>query len=303
MKSKLKLLLLVPSLLVTACGYGLKEVYEGVPYASSVFSKNYYDVWNSSIDYRNSSNKITETKVERALDKETDSVFTSFSDVNFRNVEPKWNEYAYTYDKTSTPSVGSKYEGKTPYGPDVSMFKLDKTFKYGVSSKLFDGQMFCNGDFANARTQVRPNDSEGDKGFGLLFSKECSSATYFMMNFKCSVVKEDDQNLSSQSTNLRLHISFYLKNDSGYTRVPLTYELNDVPTNSGDDHGLEPYSGRLLSYVFFGFSLENIDSNRICGLSIQYDLLSDTYSSSHPEEKTLHSVMLYEVSFPHSSWH
>ena len=46
-----KFLLIVPSLILTSCGYGLKEVYNGVPYNSSNFVDNYYRVWNKNIDY------------------------------------------------------------------------------------------------------------------------------------------------------------------------------------------------------------------------------------------------------------
>ena len=71
-----KIFLIFPSLVLTSCGYGLKEVYDGVPYNSTNFVENYYRVWDKTIDHRNDGNKITKTLDTRVLDYEKDSVFT-----------------------------------------------------------------------------------------------------------------------------------------------------------------------------------------------------------------------------------
>ena len=313
-----KFLLIIPSLVLTSCGYGLKEIYKGVPYASYDFEENYYEVWKGDINYKNiSSSKITKTEQERVLDNDKDKVFTKTFDVEgetnyFKFCEPAWQEYAYTYDKEDPKEGGTK-----AYGPSVCLGNIDKSFKYGVSSKLFDGQMFCNGDFQNSRTQVGasnlPNAARtaNHTGFGLTFEKECNYSEYFMCNFKCSVITDQSQNLGYQTTDLTLKLGFYLKNDTGYTYVPVTYRINEVPTNSGDDHFLEPYSGRYSSYVCFGFKLNDgsevtkdcLNLNRLAGFSFEYIHNSDTYTSAHAGENISHAVMLYEVALPHSTWH
>ena len=294
--SRFKILILAPALLLSACGYGLKEVYSGVPYASSNFFENYYNVWNKTINPYSSENKITSTRNTKVLSETSDKVFTSLSDVNFRNNDSNWNSYAYTYDKEDPG------EGMKAYGPAVRLSNYDDSFKYGVVSKMFDGQMFCNGDYQNARTQVEPTNSGEGKGFGVLFSKECNDASYFMMNFKCSVITEASQNLSSGKSNLKLTISFILKNDTGYTYVPVEYEVDNVPTNSGDDHFIPPYSGRNNMYTCFGFSLENLSLNRLIGFTVQYEKIADTVSPLYSDQ-TYHAMMLYEVSFPYTTWH
>ena len=48
--SPFKLLLIAPSIIITSCGYGLKEVYDGVPYNSSNFFENYYENWDNKIN-------------------------------------------------------------------------------------------------------------------------------------------------------------------------------------------------------------------------------------------------------------
>lgn len=324
-----KILFFVPMLVLTSCGYGLKEVYKGVPYASSDFEANYYDVWKNEINYKNiSSSKITKSETERVLDVEKDKVFTKMTtssqyakgefDSNFQYCEPRCKSnntlYAYTYDK-SEPTKAMNINGvdynQIAYGPAVKLSSVDKSFKYGVSSKLFDGQMFCNGDFQNSRTQVGPSNKGTHNGFGLTFEKECSYSEYFMCNFKCSVITDQSQNLGFQRTDLTLKLGFYLKNDTGYTYVPVSFRITNVPTNSGDDHFLEPYSGRFESYVCFGFKLfdgspaseQCLNLNRLAGFSFEYIHNGDSYSDEHAGENISHAVMLYEISLPHSTWH
>ena len=293
--SRYKLLLIAPSLLLTSCGYGLKETFNGLPYNSSVFAENYFNVWDKRINPFVEGNKITVNKEDYILDEEQDKVFLSLKDTAFRECDDKWNDYEYGYDK-----VEPEESDKKAYGPAVAMTKLDDSFKYGVVSKMFDGQMFCNGDYQRSRTQVEPiNNEDASKGLGVLFSKETNNASYFMMNFKCSVVTETNQNLGRSSTMLEIKINFFLKNDTGYTRVPVSYVIDDVPTNSSDGMPTE----RFNNYVCFGFKLDNIETDRLIGFSIQYDKLMDEYSKAHPEEKTLHAMMLYEVSFPYTTWH
>ena len=296
-----KLLLIAPSLMLTACGYGLKEVYSGVPYNSTVFVENYFNVWNDKINPNKEGNQITERKDLYELDIERDNVFTSVKDSTFKNCDDDFMSYAYTYDRDEPADKSLK-----AYGPAVALSKIDDSFKYGVSSKLFDGQMFCNGDYQNSRTQVAPTNQGTNNGFGLLLSKECNDASYIMMNFKCSLVKEDGSDMTSSepiTSNLRLTIGLYLRNDTGYTYMPFTFEVDKVPTNSGDDHFSEGYKGRWNMYTCFGFKLDNVNTKRLIGFSLQYEKISDTYTAEHLGFKSMHAMMLYEVSFPHTTWH
>ncbi len=299
-KSIFKILLIAPALVVSSCGYGLKEVYSGIPYNTTDFFKNYYNVWNDNINPYKEGNKITVLKDTYELDEVKDKVFRRLSDANFKDVDDSWSTYAYTYDKVE-PTDGTK-----AYGPAVKLSSYDSSFKYGVTSKMFDGQMFCNGDYANARTQVLPTNQDSENpngGFGVLFSKESNDASYFMMNFKCSVVLADNQNLTGARSTLNLKLGLFMRNETGYTYQPLTYTIYDVPTNSGDDHSAPPFSMRNEMYVCFGFSLEKFDTDRLVGFSVQYEKVSDTYSETNPDKTTYHAMMLYEVSFPKTTWH
>lgn len=318
-----KLISLSSVLAISACGYGLKEVYDGIPYNSPVFVNNYFTTWDKSIDYRRSGNNITETIEERVLSKDDDLVFEYLEDVhheedykNFQKCEPDWLDYAYVWDRYEPTELAKK-----AYGPDVSLNKADNSFKKGVRSKLFDGQMFCNGDFQQARVQVGSEESDYS-GFGLQFEKECFSSSYFMCNFKCSTVTDKNQNLRNHlTTNLKLKIGFYLKNDDGFTYIPTSYVIENAPTNSGDDHSEyvseeNRYRGRIGNYVCFGFKLHDandtenkyLDLSRLAGISFEYELLDVIEDGVKPYvppvgETMYHSIMLYEVSLPHSTWH
>ena len=310
---------------ISACGYGLKEVYKGIPYNSPVFAENYFTSWDKAIDYRKSGNSITKTANERIITKNNDLAFEYLESSlheddykNFQACEPLWNDYAYVWDKYEPTELGKK-----AYGPSVSLNKADNSFKEGVRSKLFDGQMFCNGDFQQARVQVG-SIASGYSGFGLQLGKECYSSSYFMLNFKCSLVTDKNQNISRHMTDLKLKLGFYLKNDNGYTYVPVSYTFTGAPTNSGDDHddtwpAETRYRGRINNYVCFGFKLHDdkdtankyLDLSRLAGFSVEYELI-DVYkmegtkrvSYVAPAGETMyHSMMLYEVSLPHSTWH
>lgn len=295
--SRYKLLLLFPALVLSSCGYGLKQTYKGIPYASSVFAENYFNEWNKEINPFSDKNKIVSTSTEMVLGEE-DHTFSSFNSQQFRDCEANWNTYNYIIDLEDNRPAN---DNSILYGQDVKLSAIDDSFKYGVESKLFDGQLFCNGGFENSRVQVEPTNQGEQKGFGLLFKKECARASYFMMNFKACVTREDGSYngvIKDGKSKIVLHINFYVKGESGYKCVPVSYTLDNVFTNMSEYHN---------NYTCFGFRLDrlfdNLNSTRIAGLSVQYEKVSDTYSDANPSEKTMHALWLYEISFPHSSWH
>lgn len=292
-----KILSFVPFLVLTSCGYGLKEVYDGLPYNSTVFEENYYSVWDKTLNPDEKKYQVTETKAERELT-DSDFVFTSVEDLNFKECEQSWNDYIYEEDV----EIYDEDETRTMYGPDVKLSGIDNSFKYGITSKLFDGQLFCNGDYQHARMQIEPSNTKRE-GFGIRFSKEMAAgAPYFMLNFKCSVVTENNYSLSFGYSDVTLKIGFYIKNGNGLTYIPTSYRINEAPTNSGDMP-----SNRNNSYVCFGFKLSEktgdglLNLDRLVGISFEYELNSCTVSLPAGEEP-LYAIMLYEMSFPHSSW-
>ena len=287
MKCKNKfLLLIIPTFLLSGCGYGLKEIYPGEMYNSVLYEKNFYRDWNDDINYRASKNKISNVdEVNKVLDKNEDFVFTSYNDDTFHHVEPNADKYSYT---------DGYNEEKKFYGDVFKLSNIDESFKYGYTSKLFNGQMFCNGYYELARVQI----DEG--GFGMRFSKEIGQYSYFALNFKSSLDYRRDgvsTNIPAHNSSINLIINFYLKEDNEtYKRVPVTYQIDDIPTNMSERLD---YS----NYTFFGFSLDKIKIDRCVGISIEYELLSDEYITLHPNEGWKHCLLLYELFLPYSTWH
>lgn len=331
-------LLLVVAIGLTSCGYSLKELYDRNPYNNVNFVDNYYTTWDKDIDLvNNPNNKILNPDADvKNLEKNGDFVFTEFGDDNLRFLEPQYDSYSYETDLEPTNST----TGKTSYGQGNKLSKIDQSFRYGILSKLYDGQLFCHGQFEWVRVQI----NEG--GFGSIFKKELYSSTYFALSFKASiefrrVYQDDDGNdvtvdiptwyygeeggSIAHLTDIGLTVTFYLKSDNGYTRVPVHYEIQDVPCNPSESTD---------KYILFGFKIggKNVPSlDRCAGISIEYtyedDLLAemnanieaknlanatDSWFDDSPtlaESRILkggalqHSLFLYEILFPHSTWH
>ena len=289
MKNKFKfLVLLLPAFALTACGYGLKEIYKGSVYNSVYYEENFYRDWDKNIDYRKSGSKVE--NVEESvyqLDEEKDHVFTTYGSSNFAYLQPDYEKYSYIYDIDEPPS------GQLSYGQTFALSKSEQSFRYGYTSKLFNGQMFCNSNFEIARMQI----DEG--GFGMEFKKEIDKYSYFGLVFKASLNYRDkdgnNTNLPGHNSKINLVINFYCKtSEQKYHRIPVSYQLDDICTN---------YSESRSIYTFFGFDLSNIKIDRCSGISIEYQLLEDEYIVDHPNEGWKHCLLLYELFLPNSTWH
>ena len=281
--------LIIPTLLLTGCGYGLKEIYEGDVYVSVDYNRNFYREWDNAINYHKDGNQVDNVNQETiVLNKESNSVFTNFNDPNFAKVQSDVSDYSYTSDLYEP-------EGKKSYGQTFKLSNVEPSFRYGYVSKLFNGQMFCNGNYELARVQI----DEG--GFGAKFKKEIKEYKYLALNFKASLDYRRDgksTNIPSHNSKIKLIINFFCKTDNNfYHRVPVSYEISDIPTNTPESIG---YS----NYIFFGFDLSTIEKiDRCAGISIEYELIEDEYINAHPEDNWKHCLLLYELFLPGSTWH
>ena len=289
MKNKFKLLLFLPALVLTGCGYGLKEIYKGSVYNSPDYYENFYRGWDKNINYHSSTSKIENLEEDAyQLDTDKDLVFTTFDSTNFAINEPEYEKYSYPSDIYEPP------EGKLSYGQTFALSKQESSFRYGYVSKLFNGQTFCNQKYEIARVQI------DESGCGMEFSKELDKHSYFALNLKASLDYRrngENTNIPNHQSSIELLLNFFCKTSSGkYHRVPVKYQINNMPTNASE-------TINCTNYIFFGFSLENIKIDRCIGVSIEYKLLEDKYIVSHPDEGWTHCLLLYELFFPHSTWH
>ena len=169
MKKKYFLLTtLLTTLATTSCGYGLNEVYDGIPYNSTVYAENYYRDWDARIVEGGAKSKLTNV-ITRQLQVEQDKVFEKYSDPVFARIDSDAETLKY-----------DSLDVNERYGTHKKLSNYDNSFRYGAKSKLFDGQMFCYGKYELARCQIDEN------GFGLIFDKETPYLDYFAMNLKAS---------------------------------------------------------------------------------------------------------------------
>ena len=289
MKNRFKILFLAPALLLTGCGYGLKEIYEGSVYISVDYYENFYREWNQDINYHSEKSKVDNLDEDvYQLDKDKDHVFTKFGEENFAYNQPDYEKYSYSSDIYEPP------EGQLSYGQTFALNKVEPSFKYGYVSKLFNGQMFCNARYEIARVQI------DEDGFGMKFNKELDKHSYFALNFKAALDYRRDgknTNIPGHNSEINLIVNFYCKTDSPKLhRVPVSYQIDEIKTNTP-----EQINGG--NYVFFGFDLSNIKIDRCVGISIEYELISDDYITAHPDEGWTHCLLLYELFLPNSTWH
>lgn len=312
-KSKLITISIFSCLALSSCGLELREVYQGNAYNSPIFEENFYRVWDERIDSSKPNNKIkSETVIE--LDETQDYVFTSFYkgyervqrddpyadiDTGVTKLEPSINLLRNDRNINNYRYVPSYFgfdvnyleelNAKALYGDSFKLSSYDSSFKNGYLSKLYDGKMFCLGRHQLARVQI----DEG--GFGTLFNKQSDdlSNSYFAVNFKASNdFTQKDNPTERHFSDIKIKVSFYCRDDDKYNKVTYTYPLYNVPSNFSD---IKLYD----TYTFFGFKIDTSVVKNLQGYSIEYELLKDDLTTLKGLD---HSLMLYEVLLPYSTW-
>lgn len=289
MKKKFLIPSIFLSLCLSSCGYALGEWYDGVPYNSTVYEENYYRVWDERI--APGTEFVSETT--RVLNKDNDLIFESHKDNTFLRLEP--NVVTYNHSSEENPNKLAYDSLKTDtngYGFNRKLSLQNPSLKYGVKSKLFDGQLFCNAGFEKVRTQT------AEEGFGMVFSKEIyelpsinGEAAYFAVNLKGSVDHTTGYRVPEHTQTINIKVSFYCKNDTGFDKTTYTHQM-DIKSNIAEDHE---------KYTLFGFRLNPNELKRIQGFSIEYDLIS--INNSEVASKDLqHSLLIYEVLMPNTIW-
>ena len=271
MMKKNKLLLVLMSLLLTGCGSEINNIISGRVDHSTNWNDNYYTKWDSGL---NDVEFVSD--ISRELD-ENDQVFRGFEDETFkRQVAPQdYRDYNY-YSEDPSDS----------YGLNKCLSNYNESFKKNFSSKLFDGKMFCLARYEAVRVQIK------ESGIGINFGCKLSKDNYdyFALQFKSSLdFKQHSPDVHFSS--IKLKISFYSEKDGFHNKETLFYTLDNVLSNTE-------------AYIFFGFSLTNIELPNIYGCSIEYELVSDEYNDAieKEEDKLEHALLLYELLMPNTIW-
>lgn len=293
MKHKHNLFIILTScVFLSSCGLASKDLFKGNIYNSPVFAENYYDFWD---------NQLTPFKESKGELLESKNLFRSYQEFLSTGLDEQAAVWSYFW-------LPKYYEGEGNYSYYRKMNGVDSSFNYHYLSKLYDGQMFCGGDFQLSRVQINEN------GFGQYFDKEGNSPKYFAMNYKASIDYTNTTLLKRihavdptvigtdgdyfHLSDLEMTVSIYTKNSEGINKYDYVNTLDNVKTNH-----YESYTG--IEYEFFGFSLENLpNKSRVVGYSISfnYDDPACNVAKNILGENLDYSLMVYEVMFPFSSW-
>lgn len=301
MKTK-KLFILPLVVLLTSCGYDLKEVYAGDAYNNPIFEENYYDIYDYRIDKDNPNNTITSVKEVVPA-----SFFTTYDEL----AESGLDKYVYNKTVNGKESHGFLYDAdykvdtsliadfndpnldpsKKGYGPSYKLNRTDNIFSYGYISKLFDGNMFCNSLFQLSRVQLN------EKGFGVIFDKEMvNNAPYLALNFKAAVNEKNGERIGPHLSDIKFTFSFYSKSGSSFSETKFIFDLDDVPTNPLEMHDNS-------AYTFLVLPLAEYNLSRVAGFSMSYELENDTVIDGAVDKDAYqYALMLYEIFLPNSSW-
>ena len=332
--SSYKLLILFPALALTACGYGLREIYSDDYYNSSNFMMNYYDTWNSKIDANNEDNKLVEGETFDFTSEE-DKYFTRWNDPLFIALEEN-RAASLDDDGLHYRDFDNKHDAESDYAEHYRLGAVESGFKYGVISKLFDGQGFCYGDTTHARIQIASDtdkdmeeytvDNPKNSGFGYILPKQyAGGSSYLAFNFKAFIEINDDMAeylecsspaaVGAQDDNIwdiTIYLGLYVKEDKDYVKHTVIMNVKDVSANGGYNEALEDHNSSNAIYSLVGFPLSNLkvdgeilDLNGLAGISIEYSLNSVTYKGNFPDLKNNPGRLIEkmnEYELHHSLW-
>lgn len=198
----------------------------------------------------------------------------------------------------------------TSFGRTKCLATIDPAFKNGFLSKLYNGQLYCNGDHMRALVQLDRN------GYDASFPKSMVSGDYFLISMRggstyttpvSTAPRFAGANLNAaysttrRLTEIDVNLKFYKANGPLFDYYSITAKDVVLRTDDGGD-----------GVTFFGFKFSDIgieDTSQISGMSFSYSNFRDpavqgieeTCDVSTPK-KFYWGALLYEVMFPDSSW-
>lgn len=251
-----------------------KLLYGENAYNSPVFDENYYTSWEDikGLTISNSSN-VTKTP-------------------------------HFSSDEGDVYIGGNKIEGYTwggikeeQFGYNHNLSSIEKKFSYGITSKLFDGRVRCEGLYQKSRVQL-------DKtGFAMYFPKSLVSAKYLGFACRGGTDFPAGEEFAHTDLNIDFTLSFYIHLDDGtYNKVSYVLEDVKIPVDNGGNTSFVSFVPGLYQDSFdelqgaVAMSFEwKADDVRLEGRN-----LTDDYSQ---KEKHHLALMLYEVFIGDSTWY
>ena len=174
------------------------------------------------------------------------------------------------------------------FGYNNNLSKIEKKFSYGITSKLFDGRVRCEGLYQKSRVQL-------DKtGFAMYFPKSLVSAKY--LGFACrGGTYFPDQRFEKPNLKVDFNWSFYIHQDNGkYAVKTFVIHNAEIPVDNGGNTAFVYFQPYLLEDYFYEIS-------GAVGMSLTWQCVDESMSlfpvtdDYTDKEKNHLSLMLYEV--------
>ena len=269
-------ILLLMLFTLTGCAK-TKDLYAGDAYNSPIFDENYYTEWEG----------IKDLTINNSLNMEyshLNSCYARDSKIVIGDTEIE----NYTWG-------GVKEE---QFGYNNNLSKVEKKFSYGVTSKLFDGRVRCEGLYQKSRVQLDKS------GFAMYFPKSLISAKY--LGFACRGGTDFPKGEEFPQNDLSINVnwSFYIHRDDGQYNKR-TYVLSNIPIHTDYDD-----SGNTTFFNFSPLFGDNFDElNGAVAMSFEWSCnderletrnLTDDYTQ---KEKHHLALMLYEIFIGDSVWY
>lgn len=244
-------------------------------YNSPVFDENYYTEWEGVKD------------LNKKLESETTRVASFTSD----DYVPEPGQKAKQVIINGETQKGYYWDGEKEkqFGYNHNLSKIEKDFNYGITSKLFDGRVRCEGLYQKSRVQLDKS------GFAMYFPKLLVSTKYLGIACRGGTTYPD-QRFSSREFKVNFTWSFYIHLENGkYHKV--NYKLNDakIPVDNGGNTAFISfaplYFEELTGAAAMSFTWEAADT-------LPTDL-TDNYKDKTKEH---YALMLYELFIGDSSW-
>lgn len=308
-KRHFKTWLLLPfvALALGACQEDVSELGSPNAYDTADFLANYYvgrDDFADKTITNNASVSLDSTKIFAGLN-ETDfhgfpsikTMYPALYDPKTLSVASDWNsadDVDSELEKAQSTSFGRHY-CLVHWQADKT--KQDDSFKRGVLSKLYNGQLHCDGYFSKARVQI---DSDG---YAAYFPKTMDSSEYFAVSARGG--SNSTGGTSDRDVKMDVTVSFYKVDGNGYSKTDVSFSGIYFATDKGG-------SQTTLFGFKFADALPGFDPSGIVGMGISYsNVVDETYSPSDGvttghekvEGKVNDALLLYEVMMINSSWH
>ena len=214
------------------------------------------------------------------------------------------NPSSLRYSDSNTIMIGGKtienynWNGvkDEQFGYNNNLSKIEKKFSYGITSKLFDGRVRCEGLYQKSRVQLDKS------GFAMYFPKSLVSAKYLGFACRGGTDFPAGQEFAHNDLSVNFIWTFYIHVDEkNYNKVQYQLDNVKIPVDNGGNTtfvNFTPFMGdnfdELSGAVAMSFEW-NCNDTRLAAKD-----LTDDYTQ---KEKHHLALMLYEIFIGDSTWY